>query len=1058
MKLDNRPKDRHAYMTYMIALVAIMMYFAVFPAEAVAAPRGRSVPSMGYHVAFRSFYDGEYQNALKSFRREGRGAIKNAQTRWIDSICYHTMCGECYYQMGQYGDALEHFDSAVKIYLAFSNWMTLVNFPANIRPAGPQRPVPWGQSKRRAQLGHYPESMLIRQGEVITEESLKRGGTFQQPVLFNIEVQEIVRCTALAIRRRAELLGPLSPHDQLTGELLTTLQRRPGLPNHWSEAWIDLQLGLAQMAAGKDAQARKSLERSIAAAGEYDHPMTSVALLELGKLAMSADDWDSAAKYFEEASYSAYYYPDPTIVEESLRYGALVHMAANRKGPYPPLANAIHFAKTKDYRPLYASLLLSAADTAANRGQTSQAVSFIEQAHAAFARRDMSTSRTAARLAFLQALVSFQNRKTADGNQALARSMEIMSRASLWLFHIGLADRNFTSGSITPRLAMELFEKVLRDPGPGDWTIQPMESMAVLTHSHPLPMEHWFEVAIGRKEHERAIEIADRCRRKRFFSTLAFGGRLESLRWILEGPQETLDRESQMHRQDLLLKHPGYEGLSKRAKQIREELRRLPPVPQTDSEESQQQRKLFTELWKISNAQEAVLREMAVGREPAGLIFPSLLKTEKVQAALPEGHALLVFFSTSRNSYAFLLNKDRYAHWRLQPTRLVAKQLAKLLQDMGLFSQIRDVTLKELADDAWKESARKLLETILKGSKADFSKQFQELIVVPDGIFWHVPFEALQVRVDDKSHSLLSRFRIRYAPTVSLAVPDGRMRKAAGATGVVVGKLHPRGEETATQAAFEEMADVLTDTLALPKPPPAPSSLYRLLFDRLISLDDIQPPTAGPYSWSPLQIDRSSTSGSLQAWMNLPWGGPQTVILPGFHTAAENSLKGVKTSTAGSELFLSACGLMSSGVKTIVLSRWRTGGRTSFEIVREFAQELPHASPAEAWQRAALLAAESPVDVTAEPRVKQNIADAQVNAKHPFFWSGYLLIDSGVTPPKTAAVKEHMLEFKQPKEKKSKAEEPKPEEPEVEKPTTEQPKTEKPDTKEPPKKQEKDSA
>ncbi len=1016
MKLVNKQADRPICTTIVVIFAAVSIFTTVFPGPAAAAPSGKSIPSLGYHMAFRDFHDGEYQDALKSFRREGRGAMKNAQTRWIDSICYHAMCGECYYQMGQYADALEHYDSAVNLYLAFSNWMTLVKFPPNIQPAASRRAAPWGRGTRRARLGRYPDSMLIRQGEVLTEQSLRKGGTVQPPVLFNIDVQEIVRCTTLAIRRRAELLGPLSPHDQLSGDVLTALQRRPGLPNHWSEAWIDLQLGLAQLAAGKKPQARKSLQRSISAAGQYDHPMTSVALLELGKMAMDRNDWDSASKFFEEAGYSAYCYPDLTIVEESLRYGALVHMAANRKGPYPPLAKAIRFAKSKGYRPLYASLLLSAADTAAARGQTRQAAAYIEQAQAAFALRDMASGRIGARLLYLQALVSFQKRRTTDGNQALARAMETMSRASLWLFHIGLADRSFLRDPSRTLLAMELFGEVLRDPGAADWTLRPIESMAVLTHPHPLPLEHWFEVAVARKQHERAIEIADRCRRRRFFNTRAFGGRLESLRWILEGPRETLDQESQMHRQDLLVNYPGYEALSKRAKQIREELRRLPPLPEADSEEARLQRKLFAELSQISVAQETLLREMAVRREPTALVFPPLYKTEKIQAALPPGHTMLVFFSTSRNNYAFLLNKDRYAHWRLPPNRILAKQLSKLLQDMGQYGHLRDMTLKELADDSWKESAQTLLETILKGSKADFSKQFQELIIVPDGIFWHVPFEALQVRVDDKSRSLLSRVRIRYAPTASLAVPDGRPPATAGATGVVLGKLHPRGKDTATQNAFEELAAELADTVPLPSPPPAPSSLYRVLFDRLIALDDIRPPTAGPYSWSPLQIDRAPAAGSLQAWMDLPWGGPQTVILPGFHTAAENALKGAKISTVGRQLFLSACGLMSSGVKTIVFSRWRTGGRASFEMVREFAQELPHASPAQAWQRAALLTADSPLDVPAEPRIKRNIADGQTKSDHPFFWSGYLLIDSGVTPPKDdAAPKEHVLEFKQPR-------------------------------------------
>ena len=571
---------------------------------------------------------------------------------------------------------------------------------------------------------------------------------------------------------------------------------------------------------------------------------------------------------------------------------------------------------------------------------------------------------------------------------------------------------------------MEFFDNLLCDPGPADWTLRPMEAMAVLTHPHPLPMEHWFEVAIGRKDAGRALEIADGCRRHRFFSTRPFGGRLESLRWLLEGPEETLDAEFRIHRQDILQRYPAYDSLSKRAAELRAELRSRPPVVEdTKSEEAAAQRKLLDELSNLCGDMEARLRRMSVGREPAALVFPTLYKTEKIQASLAEGHALLAFFCTSRETYAFLFNKEQYDFWRLGSQKVLANQLTKTLQGMGQYGPLRDYTMQDATDTAWKKSAQSLLETILKGSKADFSKRFEELIIVPDGIFWYVPFEALQVRAGDKTESLLSRFRIRYAPTAALAVPDGRAQKKGGATGVVVGKLHPRSEETAAKDAFDELAAALPGTYSLPKPPPVRSSLYRVLFDSLISLDEIQPSTTGPYGWSPLGIDRARGGGTLQEWMDLPWGGPQTVVLPGFHTAAENAAKGVSPAAAGDEVFLSACALMSSGVKTIVFSRWRMGGRSSFDVVREFMQELPHTSPAESWQRAALLAADSPLDPAAEPRIKQTLADAETKAEHPLFWSGYLLIDSGVSPPKAAAPAEpHKLEFKKQDKSEEKAE------------------------------------
>ncbi len=87
---------------------------------------------------------------------------------------------------------------------------------------------------------------------------------------------------------------------------------------------------------------------------------------------------------------------------------------------------------------------------------------------------------------------------------------------------------------------------------------------------------------------------------------------------------------------------------------------------------------------------------------------------------------------------------------------------------------------------------------------------------------------------------------------------------------------------------------------------------------------------------------------------------------------------------------------MSTGVRTILISRWRTGGQSSFDLVREFAQELPHSPPADCWQRAVELLIEQPLELDGEPRVKRGNTGAEPPlADHPFFWAGYMLVDSG---------------------------------------------------------------
>ena len=100
-----------------------------------------------------------------------------------------------------------------------------------------------------------------------------------------------------------------------------------------------------------------------------------MAHLEIGRLAMAAGDYASAAAHFEEASYAAYYFtdvnhvPDLNVMEEAFRLGP-EHLLANGKVIFPPLALATAWAKTTHSRQLYVSLLILAAENQLVLGQT----------------------------------------------------------------------------------------------------------------------------------------------------------------------------------------------------------------------------------------------------------------------------------------------------------------------------------------------------------------------------------------------------------------------------------------------------------------------------------------------------------------------------------------------------------------------------------------------------------------------------------------------------------------------------------------------------------------
>ena len=178
---------------------------------------------------------------------------------------------------------------------------------------------------------------------------------------------------------------------------------------------------------------------------------------------------------------------------------------------------------------------------------------------------------------------------------------------------------------------------------------------------------------------------------------------------------------------------------------------------------------------------------------------------------------------------------------------------------------------------------------------------------------------------------------------------------------------------------------------------PAPSAVLAATLDRLIVLADGDDVDKSPQGWSPLVVDGGKPGSTLADWLQLPFGGAEQVVLPGFHTPAEY---GLKKGGTGDEVFLAICGLMGSGCRTVLLSRWRVGGQTSVDLVREFVQELPNESAANAWRRSVQLAADRPLDPASEGRLRPTASSDGLKADHPFFWSGYLLADRGQLPAK----------------------------------------------------------
>ncbi len=976
------------------AIVSLALVVSIWATNVGAQQLGStSYPPPEYFLAKQLLPEGEYSRAVQAFRSVGRSGFRYGTSTWVDSICYHAMLGESFYQLGELPAALEQFNAAVMLYLASPTWLNHVQFTTAGRPpsyTGP--PIPWGQPTRPLNPGAFPSRAPLTHPALTNVQVTPDGSLISQPQFVTMHIGEIARCFALALRRRAEILGPVGAHDPLSTRLIAALTTRPAPPGHWSQAWVDCWLGLAYLGAGRKEDAATALQKSFTAGG-FEHELSAIGLLELGKLAARQGQWEQAIGLLYEATFRAVLYEQYDVLEEAFRWAAWSYRLVGQPGSYPPLAGALAWAQRQKLRQLEVSLLIETASLLAP-DEPAAALAMLERAQRGMLRSPMLAGALGARYRFVAAHVQYRLGKPAVAEPLLTAALAYYRKSAPQAAQVVLAEG--VMGGLTDLAAHELYDAVLREPTPLDWTLWPAETLALLSIADTQPWVRWFELSIKRGDLLTACQITDRIRRRRFLAAQPLGGRLLALRWLLDAPREALSDRALLQRQDLLARWPILQPLSERSAALRQQCR-----PETwaamDKDSLEKLSQLLGEWSNIAARQEAILLQVATDRVATDLVFPPLLDMQKFQQQLSDKQAVWLFFATDRELYSFIIGKQSPIEgWRIPTANQIRSQVSELMRVLGNLDANSQITSKTISQ-SWQPLARSLYLQLAdkQPESADLPwRDSQEVVIVPDGVLWYLPFEILLAGSNSSALPMINHVRLRYAPLLSLAVPDARKSSAISYTALVSHKLHPQESDTFVQQTVADLSAAIPYVLQLSAPIPSVPGLATVL-ERAVVFEEFQVDKSGPLGWSPLPL--SGRNDSLLAdWLGLPWGAPVQLVVPGMRTPAEEALRRGGT---GQELFMIACALAGSGTRTALISRWRVGGKSTRQLIREFLQELPHRSASEAWQRSVQLWQPTQVELESEPRVDARSFSQPLDGSFPFFWAGYLLLDTGSEPP-----------------------------------------------------------
>ncbi len=974
-------------------------------------PGGQTAPTPAYDLAQQALAEGNFTAALELAVTEYQGGVKLGAQRWIDSIAAAAVVGECRYELGALREAVTAYEEALLVAANHPDWLLAVQFPPQpLRPMAQQRVATWGRSRRNTAPVQLPQTMTIRRGGGDPQEVLQRGGVLAAAADYPIRPHEIVRSLVISLYRHGELLGDLATVSPAVDAATRGLVKRPAPPNHYSQCWIDVALGTAYWVQGKSDLAVPLLDRGLLIGNQLDHPLTAWALLVLGRIALASDRAADAVRLFEEASFSAADFGDARALEEAFRLAFAAHMSAGTRGVPPVIRGGCDW--TRNQLPvLHLRLLAMRAQCLSAAGDQRQATAVAKEIDGRLLRADPGRGAAGADAAYAAALIGYAAGDIAAGDGDLDRSLAIAKRRSARLFQTTRLVELLAEGAtiITDRQAEAMFSRLLGDPVARDFAVDPLEILSSISTPRTDAFDAWITVA-GRRGEEAALFAAEAAARNQWLSSQPLGGRRVSIQRLLGAEPQGLPAADAARRAALLAAHPDVRQLLDDMARHRTTLLQAfagaakpaadqPPVLPGAGDDWRGYAQLATRLRQRVAA-------LAAGRDPTIIDFPPLTPTAEIRRRLAPRQLILSFHVTQGGLVGVLESRDRTAFWQVQQAAGLPRAVGDLASSLCLFDPVAAVATDKLVASDWRSAAAQIERILFENSKISLAEGIDELIIVPDGLLWYVPFELLPVasnrqpgEAENAPRLLRDACRIRYAPTRSLAVLRFEAPRLAARTGVHVGRMFRGDKPAVAERTLARLLEEVDGTAALViSPQGPPPALAASLYDTLAIFDELSAP--GPVAAWPLVPSSSGQAGfSFDEWLASPRKRPQRVLLPGLQTAMAGGLDKLPA-RPGDDLFIAVTTLLAAGSHTALVGRWRTGGLVSVDLMAEFLRDLDVPGDAqqpiaERWRRAVdVVTAEQP-DPEQEPRLRQVAKAVLPDARHPFFWAGYLLVDCG---------------------------------------------------------------
>ena len=940
-----------------------------------------------YYTASDFFADGQIAQAAIVFEAAlSQSRMVNNQ-RGIDSVPPMVKMGECFWEQCDIGMALENFDAALQISLMSQRWLSLLKpSTGNIRAETRIREVPWAGNSRGTQMGAYNEAWPIALGssDLLLESAAGQGVAGK---VVAIDALEVLRCQAIALRRRFQLLGPLAQHNPLTRPLLNAFSVNVTGQSEAIQSAMNVCRALAALGTGERVASTQLLTQNLSLSNGLDHPLTAIALLTLADLAIESNEIQVAEERALEASIVAARAGQMDHLAEAVEYLSKAGFADGHDAVISKMIQQIvQWSLTKSRMVTirgqveFARLSALVGDVETAKKQSNSATTMLLPKQVVMPRAESVVRYAQAKIAFLEGNIREGIEKLFEGVAYLHNNKGIGSRA---LFQLDLALQLTISKALNEPVAEAVLGQLLRSPPAGHWRVHPLEQLDWLIVDKTEASNVLLDIQLRTRNDSDLAAALDDSIRNRYRRLNELESRVFDLKILFHGDNRFVGNPAEA---SLLRKQiPIVDQNVVRLQQL---LAPLQAKPKWDLRKwTEDDTRRWESVIRLAATQESLLWSAAISPLVVAEIFPPRHSQESLSASLRPKDAVVMFASHGTSMRGLLYIFGKWRTWEVADFGSLERQTVNLLREL-LELRNRDGNQSEV-QKGWGLARRIEIRNLLFPKEVWASLIAAERwIVVPDASLWYLPMETLPLSDFPNSLPCISEHSITYSPTLGL-VPF--LLDAKPVTKSVRGiDVHASDflsqDGPRTKDLQESLSAKKRFVVDIPgKPTNSPQSLFFK-----ISSDSIN--TYAAMDWNsiaPISTDQNPNQSNIRSWNRLPWGAPSSMLLAGV-----NAIPPPPQAT-GDEWLRLTLPLIAQGTRQLSISRWPVGGESTASMMRSFLENQEDLSVSESWRRSVLTLWEEQFEQRKEPVFKGAPLvnpENMVSGSHPLLWSGYIRI------------------------------------------------------------------